>query len=128
MLVTSIFYFTHSVFSKPSALGSLKIGIKYSRANICTLDRRQVSQKTLWEKNAGYQHFLLCLQCFHKPSSLGSLKIGIFPEQISISDSDKQTLKLSIASSFDMDECKIFLCGNDIESSLSLSLSLSLSH
>ena len=28
-------------------------------------------------ENAGYQHFLLFLQCFPKPSSLGSLKIGI---------------------------------------------------
>ena len=27
--------------------------------------------------NAGYQHFLLFLQCFPKPSSLGSLKVGI---------------------------------------------------
>ena len=28
-------------------------------------------------KNAGYQHFLLFLQCFQKATSLGSLKIGI---------------------------------------------------
>ena len=29
------------------------------------------------EKNAGYQHFLLFLQCFQKAISLGSLKVGI---------------------------------------------------
>ena len=29
------------------------------------------------EENAGYQHFLLFLQCFPKPPSLGSLKVGI---------------------------------------------------
>ena len=28
-------------------------------------------------ENAGYQHFLLVLQCFPKPSSLGLLKVGI---------------------------------------------------
>ena len=28
-------------------------------------------------ENAGYQHFLLFLQCFPKHSSLGSLKVGI---------------------------------------------------
>ena len=28
-------------------------------------------------ENAGYQHFLLFLQCFPKPPSLRSLKIGI---------------------------------------------------
>ena len=27
-------------------------------------------------ENAGYQHFLLLLQCFPKPSSLGWLKVG----------------------------------------------------
>ena len=29
------------------------------------------------EENAGYQHFLLFLQCFPKPPYLGSLKVGI---------------------------------------------------
>ena len=28
-------------------------------------------------ENAGYQHFLLFLQCFLKPSSVGLLKVGI---------------------------------------------------
>ena len=28
-------------------------------------------------KNAGYQHFLLFLQCFQKASFLGSFKVGI---------------------------------------------------
>ena len=28
-------------------------------------------------ENAGYQHFLLVLQCFPKPSFLGPLKVGI---------------------------------------------------
>ena len=28
-------------------------------------------------ENAGYQHFLLILQCFQKPSVPGSLKVGI---------------------------------------------------
>ena len=28
-------------------------------------------------ENAGYQHFLLFLQCFPEPSFLGSLKAGI---------------------------------------------------
>ena len=28
-------------------------------------------------ENAGYQHFLLFLQCFQKPSFLGLLKIGL---------------------------------------------------
>ena len=28
-------------------------------------------------ENAGYQHFLLFLQCFQKVSPLGSLKVGI---------------------------------------------------
>ena len=28
-------------------------------------------------ENAGYQHFLLILQCFQKPSVSGSLKVGI---------------------------------------------------
>ena len=28
-------------------------------------------------ENAGYQHFLLFLQCFPKPSSQGLLKVGI---------------------------------------------------
>ena len=28
-------------------------------------------------ESAGYQHFLLFLQCFPMPSSLGSLKVGI---------------------------------------------------
>ena len=28
-------------------------------------------------ENAGYQHFLLFLQCFQKPSVSGSLKVGI---------------------------------------------------
>ena len=29
------------------------------------------------EENAGYQHFLLFLQCFQKASFLGSLRVGI---------------------------------------------------
>ena len=28
-------------------------------------------------ENAGYQHFLLCLECFQKVSYTGSLKVGI---------------------------------------------------
>ena len=33
-------------------------------------------------ENAGYQHFLLFLQCFPKPSSLGSLKVGLCGEEL----------------------------------------------
>ena len=35
--------------------------------------------ETWWEKgeNAGYQHFLLILQCFQKVSYTGSFKVGI---------------------------------------------------
>ena len=29
------------------------------------------------EENAGYQHFLLFIQCFQKATSLGLLKVGI---------------------------------------------------
>ena len=33
-------------------------------------------------ENAGYQHFLLFLQCFPKPSPLGSLKVGIVRQRV----------------------------------------------
>ena len=34
-------------------------------------------------ENAGYQHFLLFLQCFQKPSVSGSLKARLFDEELS---------------------------------------------
>ena len=33
-------------------------------------------------ENAGYQHFLLFLECFPKPSSLGSLKVGLCGKEL----------------------------------------------
>ena len=35
-------------------------------------------------ENAGYQHFLLFLQCFPNPPSLGSSKVGIVWERLKI--------------------------------------------
>ena len=35
-------------------------------------------------ENAGYQHFLLFLQCFQKASFQGTLKIGIVWERVKI--------------------------------------------
>ena len=42
---------------------------------ICLLD--QVENTVGIGENAGYQHFVLFLQCFPKPSSLGLLKVRI---------------------------------------------------
>ena len=44
---------------------------------ISLLDR--VENSVGKEENAGYQHFLLFLQCFPKPSSFGLFKVPIAP-------------------------------------------------
>ena len=49
--------------------------LNVARMMISLLDR--IENTVGKEENAGYQHFLLSLQCFPKPSSLGSLKVGI---------------------------------------------------
>ena len=49
--------------------------LNIARMMISLLDR--VENTVGKEENAGYQHFLLFLQCFLKPSSLGSLNVGI---------------------------------------------------
>ena len=49
--------------------------LNFARLMICLLDR--VENTVGKGENAGYQHFLLFLQCFPKPSSLGLLKVGI---------------------------------------------------
>ena len=49
--------------------------LNVAKTIISLLDR--VENTVGKEENAGYQHFLLFLQCFLKLSSLGSLKVGI---------------------------------------------------
>ena len=59
--------------TKLKALGEDKLNV--AKMTICVFDREQ---NTVGKgENAGYQHFLLFLQCFQKPSSLGLLKVGI---------------------------------------------------
>ena len=51
---------------------------------ICLLDR--VENSVGKGENAGFQHFLLFLQCFPKPSSFGSLKVGIVCQDVCTCD------------------------------------------
>ena len=58
--------------TKMKALADDKLNM--ARMMICLLDK--VENTVRKGENAGYQHFLLFLQCFPKPS-LGSLRVGI---------------------------------------------------
>ena len=49
--------------------------LNIARMTISLLDR--VQNNVVKGENAGYQHFLLFLQCFPKPLSKGSLKVVI---------------------------------------------------
>ena len=103
LLVTSNFFFPHSVFNRlvqltrknPGLFGNdltlnplpnVKI-LDWSQLKAFADDTMNVTEK--WKfllvrvenmgkgENAGYQHFLLFAQCFQKASILGSLKVGI---------------------------------------------------
>ena len=41
-------------------------------------------------ENAGYQHFLLFLQCFQKPSSVGQRKPGIVWDRVKLQKGKKE--------------------------------------
>ena len=59
--------------TKLKAFADDKLNI--AKMTISVFDR---VENTVWKgENAGYQHFLLFLQCFSKPSFTGSSKVGI---------------------------------------------------
>ena len=64
--------------TKLKALADDKLNV--ARMMISLLDR--VENAVGKGENAGYQHFLLFLQCFPKPFSLGSLKVCIVRERV----------------------------------------------
>ena len=68
-------------FQKPSFSGSLKLQAFADDKSNVTQNLKfvlgRVENIVGKGENAGYQHFLLILQCFQKPSFSGSLKFGI---------------------------------------------------